>query len=252
MTGADTSQGAAAAIRVLVTSSARIHREALAKALGGRTGIQIAACDTGESAVALTSAGLRPTVALVDAQSRDLARLVRQLLRSDATLPVVAANVEPTETAIVRVMALGCAAYLTENGSIQELVALVRQVATGRSPYLSRHAATALRQLALRAPAVGEGAFPLSVTRREREIVALLDEGLSNKEIAARLHISVATTKNHVHNILKKLGVSSRYDACRMLARSADQAAATAARDGRPVSGSPSAERAGGSEMDPT
>ena len=57
------------------------------------------------------------------------------------------------------------------------------------------------------------------LTRRQREIVALIDEGLSNKEIAGRLSIELATVKNHVHNILEKLQVSRRGEAAAVVRR---------------------------------
>ena len=54
------------------------------------------------------------------------------------------------------------------------------------------------------------------LTRREAEIVRLIDDGLSNKEIAVRLHIEVSTVKNHVHNILDKLQLHNRYSAVKL------------------------------------
>jgi DNA-binding CsgD family transcriptional regulator len=50
----------------------------------------------------------------------------------------------------------------------------------------------------------------VSMTRREREVIALIGEGLSNKEIAARLHIAIHTVKSHMHNVLEKLALQSR------------------------------------------
>ena len=75
--------------------------------------------------------------------------------------------------------------------------------------------------LARRVAALGAGA-PLAaggsrLTRREREIVGLIDKNLSNKEIATALRIEVATVKNHVHNLLEKLNIRSRVDASRVL-----------------------------------
>jgi DNA-binding NarL/FixJ family response regulator len=71
----------------------------------------------------------------------------------------------------------------------------------------------------------------LSLTRREREIVVLIDDGLSNKEIAQRLNIEVATVKNHVHNLLEKLHVSTRAQAAAHLRRGTGRGSRSAATD---------------------
>lgn len=57
----------------------------------------------------------------------------------------------------------------------------------------------------------------VSLTRREAEIVRLIEEGLSNKEIAIRLNIGVSTVKNHVHNILDKLQLHNRHSAVKFI-----------------------------------
>jgi DNA-binding CsgD family transcriptional regulator len=68
---------------------------------------------------------------------------------------------------------------------------------------------------------------------REREIVSLIDDGLSNKEIGHRLHIEVATVKNHVHSILEKLHVTTRAEAAAQLRRGAAQYGGSRLRRGR-------------------
>src|SRR5262249_7739110 len=73
-----------------------------------------------------------------------------------------------------------------------------------------RLAATLFRRVAALANANDGAAAFLALTQRERQIVKLLEEGLSNREIAGRLGIELATAKNHVHNILEKLHVSRR------------------------------------------
>ena len=65
----------------------------------------------------------------------------------------------------------------------------------------------------LREPVVEERGISSILTAREREVLRLIDGGLSNKEIAANLHIEVSTVKNHVHNLFEKLHVTSRMQA---------------------------------------
>lgn len=74
-------------------------------------------------------------------------------------------------------------------------------------------AAASVPIVVLGVPSGGAAGPPPPLTARELEIVALIDAGLSNKEIAARLHIQLTTVKNHVHNILEKLAVRRRTEA---------------------------------------
>jgi len=76
-----------------------------------------------------------------------------------------------------------------------------------------RVAGALLRRIAALATDGRSDRVPAHLTNREREIMGLIDEGLSNKEIAKRLRIEVATVKNHVHNILEKLQVHRRGEA---------------------------------------
>lgn len=101
----------------------------------------------------------------------------------------------------------GAGGYLLKNVSADELVSAVRRAFAGQ-PSLSPEAAQVLIQK------VNEPAQPgLEMTEREREVLALMVEGLSNNKIAERLTINPSTVKFHVSNILSKLGVSSRTEA---------------------------------------
>jgi NarL family two-component system response regulator LiaR len=98
----------------------------------------------------------------------------------------------------------GAIGYLMKNISGDELAAAIRRASEGQST-LAPEAAQALIRMTTRPPAVGS-----DLTEREREVLALMIEGLNNREIAERLIISSSTVKNHVSSILEKLGTTSR------------------------------------------
>src|SRR5439155_827652 len=97
--------------------------------------------------------------------------------------------------------------------SIDDLVTVIESVARGEAICSPRVAAGLLRRVAALAAGHGGDLPRAQLTNREREIVRLIDNGLSNKEIARALGIEVATVKNHVHNILEKLQVHRRGEA---------------------------------------
>ena len=111
----------------------------------------------------------------------------------------------------------GAAGYLLIDSSLDDLIGNIKAVMNGETLCSPRVASLAFDRVSaltrqIESRQVGDRA---RLTKRETEIVRLIDEGLTNKEIAAHLHIEVSTVKNHVHNILDKLHLHNRYSAVR-------------------------------------
>ncbi|MBS0181097.1 MAG: response regulator transcription factor [Nitrospira sp.] len=109
----------------------------------------------------------------------------------------------------------GASGYLLMDSSLDDLIGNIRAVMNGETLCSPRVASLAFDRVSaltrqIESRQVSERA---RLTKRETEIVRLIDEGLTNKEIAAHLHIEVSTVKNHVHNILDKLHLHNRYSA---------------------------------------
>lgn len=109
----------------------------------------------------------------------------------------------------------GASGYLLNSASIEDLVNNARAIIRGEticSPRIAHLSFCRISRLAHRREEF-RNANGVYLTRRETEVVRLIEDGLSNKEIATRLHIEVSTVKNHVHNILDKLQLHSRHSA---------------------------------------
>jgi two-component system, NarL family, nitrate/nitrite response regulator NarL len=111
----------------------------------------------------------------------------------------------------------GTAGYVPRDAGLADLEACVHSVARGEALYTPRMAAALLRRIAALAAERRPQPPRAKLTLREREIAALMREGLSNKEIASVLSIEASTVKNHVHNILAKLDVHRRAEAAARL-----------------------------------
>jgi len=153
---------------------------------------------------------LAPDVVLLDTTTARGDDLVRALRESTPPVRTVLFAVENDERSIVASAEAGAAGYLASDASIDEVTATLIRVTRGDFHCPPMVAAALLRHV--QAGAASHCTHPSlqNLTMREREVLGLIDAGLSNKEIAVRLRIEVATVKNHVHHLLDKLKVTSR------------------------------------------
>lgn len=124
------------------------------------------------------------------------------------------------ETILSCIEGEGAAGYVLVDASLDDLMENIHAVMRGEtlcSPRIASLAFGRMSALARRTEVNTSRNNGICLTRREAEIVQLIEDGLSNKEIASRLHIEVSTVKNHVHNILDKLHLHNRYSAVKYL-----------------------------------
>lgn len=195
---------------ILVIADTRFYRDAVAEMIDNDDELSvIGACGTGEALAEVDAH--RPDLVLLDMTSRHARELIRSFARHAPHTKVVALGIPETEHNIVRCAEAGVAGYVTANASGSETICTVKSIARNELPCSPRVAAVLLQRIGTLA---GEHA-PMdppteALTRREFEILRLVGEGLSNKEISESLYIQVATVKTHVHNILQKLNVDCR------------------------------------------
>jgi two-component system, NarL family, nitrate/nitrite response regulator NarL len=206
-------------IRVFILSDVRLYREGL-KELLGRGNMEVVGAEAQRRLGVGRICELSPDVALIDTAMPDALVAVRSIRATAPRVRIVALSVSESEPEIVACAEAGVSGYVTRDDSVADLVAALQSVERGEmlaSPHL---AATLLRRVTALAAERADGS-PARLTQRELEIVQLIHDGLSNKEIARRLYIELPTVKNHVHNILKKLGVPGRAEAAARVMASA-------------------------------
>lgn len=203
---------------MLVISPVRLLREGVVELLGRRlAGASLHAVATAELALGTLDDGA-PRVVLLDAGMGDAPAIARRLERLACVRAVIAIAVSPDDVASqVTLAECGVRGYVSHEGSMDDLMTATEAALRGELHCPPRLAAALARRLANVRAGQAEGVGALS--HREREIVQLVDSGMSNKEIARRLHIEMATVKNHMHHILHKLGVQRRGEAAAALRR---------------------------------
>ena len=206
-----------APIRIAVIAGVRFYRDGLADVLEAEDGLAVISTMSRAPDDLRQLVGTEPDVLLLDVTPADSLDEVRRLLVALSQTRVVALAVMDQEHLVMACAEAGVAGYVTSEQSIEDVVAVVKAVVRGEMICSPRIAAALLRHVGLLA---SERDVPTPdeepaarLTPREREIVGLIDRGLSNKQIARDLTIEVATVKNHVHNILEKLHVRRREDA---------------------------------------
>jgi DNA-binding NarL/FixJ family response regulator len=206
--------------RVLVLADVRLYREGLAGLLAGEPSLTVVAAEpVNESALERVRAE-RIDVVLLEAATACETRVIEELARLAPETKVVAYAVLDEDRQAVRCAEAGAAAFVTGEATAEQLVAAILGVARGEANCSPRMAALLIRRLRTLAQGMRPAEAYGELTSRERSIVALIDDGLSNKQIATRLGIEVCTVKNHVHHVLEKLGVTRRSQAAARLRHS--------------------------------
>lgn len=197
-------------LHVLIVTDVRLYAESLARALATRERLEVAGVAT-SAEEAMSKVGERGLdVLLLDPAMPAAERLVDTLHRDPRDVKIVVLGLSRVEVEAVRWATHGAHGFLTRENSLDQLVAIVESVSEGGFECSPRVASALLRALAKQAEGRGPRDRPAHLTGREYEVGRLLARGLSNKEIATSLGIAVSTTKNHVHNILTKLGLRRR------------------------------------------
>jgi NarL family two-component system response regulator LiaR len=170
--------------------------------------------ESGAAAIQLCGEVL-PDVILMDMVMPDMdgATATRAIRQKFPQVQVIALTSFKEGVLIKKALEAGAIAYLLKDVSADDLVRAIRAAHAGRAT-LSPEAAQALVETANQPPAPG-----IDMTGREREVLALMVEGLNNTQIAGKLTVSPSTIKSHVSNILSKLGVASRTEAVTLALR---------------------------------
>lgn len=201
---------------VLVIGDVRLYREGLALALSARGFLPVAGAATPVDSLS-KARELRPAIAIVDVTSRGALDLIFELHQAPERPKILGLAVDEESADVIACAEAGADGYVTIDATLDDLERAIAHIGQEELLCSPRIAATLFRCLAHGNGRVAEAAADNMLTPREREIWKCIGQGLSNKEIAGALNISVLTVKNHVHHLLRKLNVSTRSQAASRL-----------------------------------
>jgi two-component system, NarL family, nitrate/nitrite response regulator NarL len=200
--------------RLLILGEVGLHREALAGSLGRDERFEVVAGAASVEEALEVLEDVEVDVVLVDTSMSERRDTVRTLATvGPPEVKLVALDVPEVESEVVAVAEAGASAYVTRDASMEDLVAVLQSVERGEVLCSPGMVAKLFHRVATLSRERGLEPIDEKLTARELDVLRLIEEGLSNKEIATALSIELPTAKNHVHRILEKLHVHRRTEA---------------------------------------
>jgi DNA-binding NarL/FixJ family response regulator len=203
----------APSIQILIADDHTLFRDGLRALFGSLPDTDLVGeATTGDEAVSLAET-LQPDVVLMDIQmpGQNGIEATRRIVQTSPHIGVIVVTMFEDDDSVFAAMRAGARGYVLKGADQDEMLRVVRAVARGEALFGPAIASRLASFFQLPAP-VPEAVFP-ELTSRERELLELIAQGLSNQEIAAQLTISIKTVRNHVSNIFNKLQVADRVQA---------------------------------------
>jgi DNA-binding NarL/FixJ family response regulator len=201
-------------IRILLIEDHRILREGIAAMINGEADMTVVGASGGNGDTLLQVRTLSPHVVLLDLGLRNHngMRTTAVLTKEFPEINVIGMSLIPSQLDIIELVEAGASGLILKNASIEVFLGTIRSVVRGTKVLPPALAGSLFSHVIEHAQKKEKGKLTNAVrmTKREREIIPLIADGLSNKEIAQRLNVATYTVKSHVHNTLEKLALHSR------------------------------------------
>jgi len=200
--------------RVLIIEDNRVLCEGLVSLINGEKDMRVVATLGSGNDILPLIRRLKPQVILLDLGlwNNERKQVLEKIRNDFPCVQLIGMGLIPSQTDIIESVEAGASGFILKDASTNELLGTIRSVTQGIKvlpPQLLNTLFTHVIENALK-KGKGKLANAVKMTKREREIIALIADGMSNKEIAQQLNIATHTVKSHVHNIMEKLALHTR------------------------------------------
>lgn len=207
-------------VKILIVNPEKLVCHLLSAVLDGEADIDVVSYATSATDGLSKADGAQIVLADAALPEDGALKIAEKLGRKRPSIHVVITGIEKSPKVVLKYIESGASGYILKEFSIEDLLAQIRALPEGKAiadpEIVARliervsELADLCRNMQTSVDRVGE------LSPRENEILSLISDGLTNGEIAKKLHIEVGTVKNHVHSILKKLNVSNRKEASKL------------------------------------
>jgi two-component system nitrate/nitrite response regulator NarL len=199
-------------ISIGIIEDNRLVREGLIALLSNLSDVRVVASASGDETAMLPDVNAQVILLDVGLSHGHSLRVAKQIRENWPDSRVILMDVLPVYEDLVQFVNAGVSGFVMKDATLEDLISTVRSVAQGGQVLPPQMATTLFARIATDAVVRGrpEALEAVRMTPREREVIDLIAEGLSNKEIATRLEIATDTVKSHVRNVMEKLMLHTR------------------------------------------
>jgi len=205
-------------IRILLIEDNRLLREGIISIMNEHDDLKVATAHGTNKTIYSKTESYKPDIMLLDIglRNQNSLLLVKNLTKSFPDIRIVAMDLIPTQDDVYEFVKAGVFGFILKDATVKEFVKTIRTVAKGEKVLPSPLTDSLFSQIVnktINGPddtSSSELFDAVRLTKRELQVVKFISEGMTNKEIAKKLHISTYTIKSHVHNVLEKLALHSR------------------------------------------
>jgi len=202
-------------IQVLLIEDNRLLREGIASMLKKQTDMHVVATVGNGENILLITGKLKPDILLLDLglRSQNSLQVVRLVKKNYQQIKIIVMDLIPLQTDVYEFVQAGVSGFILKDANIAEFIKTIRSVFQGEQVLPQNLTSSLFHQIvehALSESKPSVVAEAVVMTKRERQVIELIADGSTNKEIAQKLHLSTFTVKSHVHNILEKLFIHTR------------------------------------------
>lgn len=202
-------------IQILLIEDNRILREGITAMINGHGDVTVVGVSDGREDTLSKARAVKPHVVLINLglDSQNSLYIVESLKKEFPGIKIIGMGLASTQSDILEFVQAGAEGFILKNATVEDVIKTIRAVAGGETVLPPLMTGSLFSQVTEHALLKGKRNIKGTVrmTQREKEVIALIVEGMSNKQISDRLNIATFTVKSHVHNILEKSTLQSRF-----------------------------------------